>query len=91
MPESHRPYPPAFRRHMIELVRRGRTPEELGREFESSAQVIRNWVKRAALDAGERTDSPTTEEREEPRRLRRENRQLRKERAILLKAAARFA
>src|SRR2546425_1276297 len=91
MPKSHRPSPPAFRRQMIELVRRGRTPEELGQEFEPSAQAIRNWVKQAALDAGQRTDGLTTEEHEELRRLRRENRQLREERAILSKAAAWFA
>ena len=91
MPKSHRPYPVAFRRQMIELVRRGRTPEELADEFEPSAQAIRNWVKQAALDAGQRTDGLTTEEREELRRLRRENRQLREERAILSKAAAWFA
>jgi len=76
---------------MIELIRRGRTPEELAREFEPSAQAIRNWVKQAALDAGQRTDGLTTEEHEELRRLRRENRQLREERAILSKAAAWFA
>ena len=76
---------------MIELVRRGRTPEELARQFEPSAQAIRNWVKQAALDAGQRTDGLTTEERDEVRRLRREVRQLREERAILSKAAAWFA
>jgi len=76
---------------MIELVRRGRTPEELAGEFEPSAQAIRNWVKQAALDAGQRTDGLTTEERDEVRRLRREVRQLREERAILSKAAAWFA
>lgn len=91
MPKSHRPYPPAFRRQMIELVRRGRTPDELAREFEPSAQAIRNWVKQATLDAGQRTDGLTTEEHGELRRLRRENRQLREERAILAKAAAWFA
>jgi transposase len=60
-------------------------------KFEPSAQAIRNWVKQAALDAGERTDGLTTEERDELRRLRREVRQLREERAILSKAAAWFA
>jgi transposase len=44
MPKSHRPYPPEFRQRIVELVRKGRTPEELGREFEPSAQCIRNWV-----------------------------------------------
>jgi len=91
MPKSHRPYPPAFRRQLIELVRRGRTPEELAREFEPSAQAIRIWVKQAALDAGARDDGLTTAEREEIRRLRREVKQLREERAILAKAAAWFA
>src|SRR2546425_8669613 len=55
------------------------------------AHAIRNWVKQEALDAGQRTDGLTTEEHEELRRLRRENRQLREERAILAKAAAWFA
>ena len=91
MPKNRRPYPPEFRARLVELVRKGRTPEELGRQFEPSAQAIRNWVKQAALDAGQRTDGLTTEEREEVRRLRREVRLLREEREILKKAAAWFA
>jgi transposase len=84
-------YPPEFRRQMVELVRAGRTPEELSREFEPSAQAIRNWVRQSDLDEGRREDGLTTAEREELRRLRRENRQLREEREILAKAAAWFA
>jgi transposase len=76
---------------MIELVRAGRSPESLGREFEPSAESIRNWVRQADLDEGRRQDGLTTGEREEIRRLRRENRQLREEREILKKAAAWFA
>jgi transposase len=76
---------------MVELVRAGRTPSELSREFEPSAQTIQNWVKQAELDEGSREDGLTTSEREEVRRLRRENRQLRLEREILKKAAAWFA
>jgi len=75
----------------VELVRRGRTPEELAREYEPSAQAIRNWVAQADRDEGRREDGLTTEERGELRRLRRENRQLREEREILKKAAAWFA
>src|SRR5262245_34427751 len=56
MPKSHPPYPPEFRQRIVELVGKGRTPEELARQFEPSAQAIRNWVKQAALDAGARTD-----------------------------------
>ena len=91
MPRSRPPYPPEFREQMVALVRAGRTPEELGKEFEPSAQTIRNWVNQAELDAGTRTNGLTTEEREELRRLRRENRQLKMEREILKKAAAWFA
>ena len=57
---------------MIELVRAGRTPEELAREFEPSAQAIRNWAVQAKRDEGRRADGPSTAEREELRRLRRE-------------------
>jgi transposase len=91
MPKKQPPYPPEYRRQMVELVRAGRTPEELSREFEPSAQAIRNWVKQADLDDGRREDGLTTEERQELRRLRRENKQLRLEREILSKAAAWFA
>jgi transposase len=91
MPRSRPPYPPEFRRQMIELVRAGRTPEELSKEFEPTAQAIRTWVKQSELDEGRREDGLTSAEREELRRLRRENRQLREEREILAKAAAWFA
>jgi len=91
MPKSRPPYPPEFRRQMVELVRAGRTPEELAREFEPTAQAIRNWVRQADRDEGRREDGLTSVEREEIRRLRREVKQLRVEREILAKAAAWFA
>jgi transposase len=84
-------YPPEFRRRMVELVRGGRTPEALSREFEPTAQSIRQWVGQADLDEGKCQDGMTMEEREELVRLRRENRVLREEREILRKAAAWFA
>ena len=91
MPKSHTPYPPEFRRQMVELVRAGRTPGELAREFEPSSESIRNWVRQADRDEGQGDGGLTTEEREELRRLRRENKQLRVEREILSKAATWFA
>jgi transposase len=91
MPKSRPPYPAEFKEQMVELVRAGRSPEELAKEFEPSAQSIRTWVKQAEIDAGRRTDGVTTAEQEELRRLRRENKQLRVEREILSKAAAWFA
>ena len=92
MARRHRgAYAPEFRQQMVELVRGGRSPEELAREFEPSAESIRNWVKQTELDGGLRGDGLTTEEKEELRWLRRENRVLREEKEILKKAAAWFA
>jgi len=53
-------YPPEFRRQMVELVRSGRNPEELSREFEPTAQAIRNWVAQGDRDEGRRADGLTT-------------------------------
>ena len=91
MPKSHTPYPPEFRRRMVELVRSGRSPDELAEKFEPTAQSIRNWVAQADRDLGCRQDGLTTEEREELKRLRREVKSLREEREILKEAAAWFA
>ena len=91
MPKTRPAYPPEFRRQMVELVRTGRTPEQLAAEFEPTAQSIRNWVAQADRDEGKRMDGLTTQEREELVRLRRECRRLREEREILSKAAAWFA
>src|SRR4028118_1251625 len=87
MPKTRPPYSPEFRKQMVELVRSGRTPEELSREFEPSAQAIRNWVAQSGgIEESPRADVLSSAEREELRRLRRENRQLREEREIRAKA-----
>jgi len=91
MPKSHPPYSPELRWRLVALVRSGRSPGELAREFEPSEQCIRNWVTQAQRDEGKRHDGLTTAEKEELGRLRREVRTLREERAILAKAAAWFA
>ena len=91
MAKTRPPYTPEFRQQMVELVRAGRSPEELAQEFEPTAQSIRNWVGQANCDAGRPGNGLTTAEREELNQLRRENRQLRLERDILSKAAAWFA
>jgi transposase len=88
---KRRSYPMEFRQQMVELVRAGRTPEELSREFEPSAQAIRNWIAQAERDRGARNDGLTSQEKDEIQRLRREVKQLRTEREILAKAAAWFA
>ena len=104
MAKTHPPYAPEFRRQMVELVRAGRDPAELAREFEPSAQAIRNWVAAADRSEGRQSAKDATPaaadgagadlsaaERDELARLRRENKQLRLERDILSRAAAWFA
>lgn len=84
-------YTPEFRRQMVDLVRAGRSPEALSREFEPTAQSICNWVAQCERDDGGGDGGLRTAERAELTRLRRENRQLQLERDILSKAAAWFA
>jgi len=91
MPRSRVAYPPEYRQKLLELVAAGRSPEELAKEFEPSAQTIRNWVKRAEADGGKRRDVLTSAEREELTKLRRELKQVKLEREILSKATAWFA
>src|SRR3954469_13011202 len=94
MPKTHPPYPAEFRRQIIELVQAGRTPAELSREFQVTAQTIQNWVGQAAPDAGQPLlgkEGLSTAEREELTRLRRQVKQLQTERDILAKATAWFA
>ena len=54
--EIKTPYPAAFRRQMVDLVRSGHSPDHLAREFEPSAQSIRNWLVQADRDEGRRDD-----------------------------------
>ena len=92
MAKTRAPYPPEFRRQMVDLVRAGRDPDDLAREFEPTAQSIRNWVAGAGGKTGDRPEKDLSPgEGDELIRLRRENRQLRQERDIVSKAAAWFA
>ena len=89
---AKRRYTPEFKARMVDLVRGGRSPSSLAREFEPTSQAIGRWVRQADRDEGRRTDGRlTTDERQEVQRLRRENARLREEREILKKAAAWFA
>ena len=63
MPRHRKPYPEEFKRKLVALVREGRRPEELARQFEPSAQAIRNWIAQADRDEGRRADGVTSSER----------------------------
>ncbi len=81
-------YTPEFKQQMVELVRAGRAPKQLSREFGCSYWSIQSWVKQADRDVGRGNGGLTSAERQELTRLKRENRQLKEEREILSKAAA---
>jgi transposase len=91
MAKGRKSYPPEFKARLIEMERAGSSAESLARDFEPTAQTIRNWVRQADLDEGRRSDGLTTAEREELRRLRRENRRLQEDLEIMGKAATWFA
>ena len=92
MPRRRRFFPPEYKAEVVELVRStGKTVGQVARELDLTETAVREWIKRADLDAGRRTDGLTSSERDELRRLRRQVRDLEEEREILRKAAIFFA
>jgi transposase len=93
MPKTRPPYSPEFRRQMVDLVRAGRDPADLAREFEPTAQSICHWVTQADRQEGrreEKSDGLASAERDELARLRRENKQLRLGPATRLRESATY-
>ena len=64
MPSTRPPYPSELKRQIVELVRAGRSPSELAKEFEPTAQTIQNWIRQADRDEGLRADGLKSDERE---------------------------
>ena len=91
MPKTRPPYPEEFRREAVGLLRSGRSIPDVAEALGVSQQTLRNWSKQEQADRGERHDTLTSDEREELRRLRRENARLKQERDILTRATALFA
>lgn len=58
MPKTRPAYPAEFRRQMVDLVRAGRDPTDLAREFEPACQTIQNWVAEADRSEGRREAKP---------------------------------
>jgi transposase len=91
VPRPRRFFPPEYKAEVVELIRTtGKTVGQVARELDLTETAVREWVRQVDLDTGLRSDGLTTAEREELRRLRRENRDLREEREILRKAAVFF-
>ena len=91
VPKTRPAYPDEFRREAAQMLRAGRTPRELAESLGVSQQTLRNWRRQDKIDRRERDDGLTSDEREELRRLRRENARLKQERDLLKRAAAFFA
>ena len=86
MPRTRPPYAPEFRQEAVRLAREsGKPGTQIAQDLGISYESLRHWITQADLDVGRRTDGLTSAEREELRRLRRENRVLREEREILRK------
>jgi transposase len=91
MPRTRPPYPSEFREEAVRLaLTSGRSPGEIAKDLGVSYESLRKWIKQHQVDGGNAL-GVTLSEREELRKLRRENRILREEREILRKAAAYFA
>lgn len=91
MPRTRPPYPPEFKAEAVKLARSSEKPlSELARDLGVSTATLHNWLKQQHIDAGKR-HGLTTDEREELRRLRKENKVLKEEREVLRKATAFFA
>jgi transposase len=90
---KRRTFKPAFKRELVELCRQGdRSIGQVAKDLGITETSIRRWVRQHEIDIGEGpAGALTTSERDELKRLRRENRRLREDREILRKATVFFA
>ena len=90
-PRPRRSFTPEFKADIVERCRRGdRTIGQVARDFDLTETAVREWVRHAEVDNGERAGL-SSEERNELAELRRENRRLREDVEILKRATAFFA
>ena len=80
-----------FKADIVERCRRGdRSVGQVAKDFDLTETAVREWVRQADVDAGERPGL-TSAERDELASLRRENRRLRDDVEVLKRATAFFA
>lgn len=86
-----RSFTPEFKADIVEQCRQGdRSIREVARDFDLTESAVREWVRQADIDDGERPGL-TSDERNELAQLRRENRRLQQDVEILKRATAFFA
>jgi transposase len=90
---KRRAFTPEFKAEAVRLCKVGdRTVTQVAVDLDLTETALREWVKRADIDAGNGPPGAlTSDERAELTQLRRENKRLQMEREILKKAAAFFA
>ena len=88
---KRRAFTPEFKAEAVRLCRVGdRTVRQVASDLDLTETALREWVKRAEIDAGKGPpEALTTVERDELRELRKRVKRLEMEREILKKAAAR--
>ena len=90
---KRRAFDSAFKAEAVRLCKVGdRSIGQVAKDLDLTETALREWVRRADIDAGNGPPGAlTTAEREELGRLRRENKRLQMERDILKAAATFFA
>lgn len=89
---TRRSFTQEFKAGAVRLVLdEGQTVAATARDLDLTESALRNWVEQARADRTQGQTGLTSEEREELRRLRKENRRLRMERDVLKNATAFFA
>ena len=90
-PRPRRSFTPEFKAEIVELCGRGdRSIGQVAKDFDLTETAVRQWIRQAEVDSGQR-EGLTSSEREELEALRRENRRLREDVDILKRATAFFA
>jgi transposase len=92
-PRRRRSFTPEFMAEIVDLCQRDdRSVGQVAKDFDLTETAVREWVKQAERDSGDREDSGlTSTEQQGLAQLRRENRRLREDVEILKRATAFFA
>ncbi|MGW0204195.1 transposase [Nonomuraea sp. NPDC003201] len=89
-PRPRRSFTPEFKAEIVELCQRGdRSVGQVAKDFDLTETAVRQWVRQAEVDTGQR-DGLTSSERQELEALRRENQRLRQDVDVLKRATAFF-